>query len=131
TKEHENIVLSLYVILNHARESEDKTFLDPLKVISEVVDKDEITPFIENTVYESLHHYSEIVNLVTPHLNGWKYSRLPVLSEAILISSISKYYYVEPPIPKAIIIDVAVKLAKKYVDDKQAGFINAVLDEVL
>ncbi len=131
TKENYAIMAVLYSILNHARESSDSTFLNPHEVIINSLSEDEITPFIEDTVHESLAHYEEIVKMIIPHLNGWKYSRLPVLSEAILISSVAKYYYVEPRVPKAIVIDVAVELAKDYVDDKQAKFINAVLDEVL
>ncbi len=131
TREHAAIMLVLYDILNHARESSDATFLNPDEVIHNTLDKEEITPFVETTVYESLHHYEDIVTMIIPRLNGWKYSRLPVLTEAILVSSIAKYYYIEPPISKPIIIDVAVKLAKEYIDDKQAGFINALLDEVL
>ncbi|MCD8204916.1 MAG: transcription antitermination protein NusB [Coprobacillus sp.] len=131
TKEHYAIMAVLYSILNHARTSGDLAFLDPHEVIVNSLSEDEITPFIENTVYESLAHYEEIVGMIIPHLHGWKYSRLPVLSEAILISSVAKYYFIEPKIQKAVVIDVAVSLAKDYVDDKQAKFINAILDEVL
>ena len=32
---------------------------------------------------------------------------------------------------KPVVIDIAVSLAKKYSDDKQSSFINAILNEVL
>ena len=38
--------------------------------------------------------------------------------------------YVEK-IDKSIVINVAVDLAKKYIEEKQAKFVNAILDEVL
>ena len=40
------------------------------------------------------------------------------------------FYYVEK-IDKRIVINTAVELAKKYIEEKQAKFINAILDEVL
>ncbi|MBQ6731270.1 MAG: hypothetical protein IJR08_05125, partial [Bacilli bacterium] len=39
-------------------------------------------------------------------------------------------YYVEK-IDKRIVINVAVDFAKKYIEEKQAKFVNAILDEVL
>ena len=44
--------------------------------------------------------------------------------------SYAHFYYVEK-IDKRIVINVAVELAKKYIEEKQAKFINAILDEVL
>lgn len=44
--------------------------------------------------------------------------------------SYTHFKYIET-IDKAIVIDVAVKLAKEYIEEKQAKFINAILDEVL
>ena len=42
----------------------------------------------------------------------------------------SHFYYVEK-VDKRIVINVSVDLAKKYVDEKQAKFVNAILDKVL
>ena len=39
-------------------------------------------------------------------------------------------YFVEK-VEKRIVIDIAVNLAKKYIDDKQPRFINGILDGVL
>ena len=44
--------------------------------------------------------------------------------------SYAHYYYVEN-VDKKVVIDVAVSLAKKYIEEKQAKFINAILDKVL
>ena len=56
--------------------------------------------------------------------------RLPLLTQAVLLMSYAHFYYVEK-IDKSIVINVAVELAKKYIEEKQAKFINAILDEVL
>ena len=71
------------------------------------------------------------MNAYIPHLRNWKWERLPLLTQAILLMSYAHYYYIEK-VDKKIVINVAVDLAKKYIDDKQAKFINAILDsEVL
>ncbi len=41
--------------------------------------------------------------------------------------SYAHYKYVEK-VDAKVVINVAVELAKKYIDDKQAKFINAILD---
>ena len=89
-----------------------------------------IPPFVEDMVNVSLLHYGEAVDLFSAHLKDWKWERIPLLTQAILLMSYTHFKYIEP-IDKAIVIDVAVRLAKEYVEEKQAKFINAILDETL
>lgn len=85
-------------------------------------------PFVINVVTASLRNYGAIVNAYLPYLVKWKWERLPLLTQAILLMSYSHFYYVEKDVDKAVIINIAVSLAKKYIDDKQAKFINGILD---
>ena len=78
----------------------------------------------------SLKHYGDIKEAYGPYLKDWKWDRLPLLTQAILIMAYSHFYYVEK-VDKRIVINVSVDLAKKYIDEKQAKFINAILDKVL
>ena len=71
--------------------------------------------------------YGEIVKAFTPYLINWKWERLPLLTQAILLMSYAHYFYIEK-VERTVVINVAVNLAKKYIDDKQAKFINAILD---
>ena len=75
----------------------------------------------------SLKNYGEIKAAFTPYLKNWKWDRLPLLTQAILLMSYAHYKYVEK-VDAKVVINVAVELAKKYIDDKQAKFINAILD---
>lgn len=108
-----------------------KVFRDARQIIADVAEMpySQVSPYVKNVVAYSLQHYGEIVDVFVPHLNGWKWERLPLLSQSILIMSYA-HSKVEPD-DKKVIINVAVDLAKKYFDTKQAGFINAILDEVL
>ena len=91
---------------------------------------EQIDPVVINTVVFSLQKYGEIVEAYVPFLRNWKWERLPLLTQSILLMSYSHFYYAEK-VDKKIVINIAVDLAKKYIDDKQAKFINAILDEVI
>ena len=101
-----------------------------LSLLKEEYNETILPPFIEDMVNVSLLHYGEAVELFSKHLKDWKWERLPLLTQAILLMSYTHFKYIET-IDKAIVIDVAVKLAKEYIEEKQAKFINAILDEVL
>jgi N utilization substance protein B len=91
---------------------------------------DEVDDFIKNVVILSLTKYGIIRDAYIPYLKSWKWERLPLLTQAILLMSYAHYYFVEKS-DKRVVIDVAVNLAKKYIDIKQSQFINAILDGVL
>ncbi len=86
--------------------------------------------YVREVVVKTLLHEKEIISEIEPKLNKWKFSRLNRLAQAILLLSYAHYKYVEG-VDKAIVIDIAVHLAKKYLDDGDYKFINAVLDNVL
>ncbi|MCF0116452.1 MAG: hypothetical protein HUJ61_00190 [Bacilli bacterium] len=89
--------------------------------------------FVKTVVVKALINKQEIVNILEAALVNWKWERLPLLVQAILILSVAHYKYVGN-VDKAIVINVAVKLCKTYVNidkDEQHKFINGILDKVL
>lgn len=93
---------------------------------------EEIPLFILDSVNLSLLHYGEAVEALTPYLTNWKWERIPLLSQAILLMSYTHFYYVEKgKVDKKVVINTAVELGMKYVEEKQAKFINAILEKVL
>lgn len=131
-QEHYLIMTVIYNELDDYVFGKGNIFRDARELISETaeVPYEEVSPFVKTMVAESLNHYGEIVKAYEPLLKNWKWDRLPLLTQAILMMSYSHFYYVEK-IEKRIVIDIAINLAKKYIDDKQAKFINAILDGVL
>lgn len=128
---HLAIMTVIYNELVDFHYSEDQTFSrDAKELIQDMVGDipyEEIDPFIKDMVLVSLQKYGEIVNAYQPYLRNWKWDRLPLLTQAILLMSYTHFYFVEK-VDKKVVINIAVDLAKKYVDDKQAKFINAILD---
>ncbi len=85
---------------------------------------------LKQIIIYSLKNLKEIINNIEPYLNKWKFERLNYCIKSILIISYCNFTYVQD-IEKPIVIDCAVKLAKKYGDSDDYKFINAVLDKCL
>ncbi|MCQ3035725.1 MAG: hypothetical protein MJ248_05905 [Bacilli bacterium] len=112
--------------------SEGKTFRDAKELIAELCEQpyELVSDYIKISVASCLNNYGAIKEAYEPHLKNWKWDRLPLLTQAILLMSYAHFYYVEK-IEKRIVISIAVDLAKKYVEEKQGKFVHAILDEVL
>lgn len=103
------------------------------EILSEMetdVESIKVDKYIGTSVDLALRHYVDVINMVSPFLKNWTWERIPLLSQAIILMSVSHFYYVEK-VDKRIVIDVAINLAKKYIEEKQAKFIHALLNEVL
>jgi len=90
----------------------------------------EIDPFSKEVVIKATKHINDIIPVIDANLEKWKWKRLSRVSQAILLMSYTHYKYVEK-VDKAIVIEIAVKLAKRYLDKNDHKFINGVLDRVL
>ena len=122
-KSHEIAVSALYAMLIKIKNNQPIEFSEVVSTISE-------TPYDELPLLYSLKHYDEIIKNITPHLKDWKFSRLNLVTQAILIYSYAHYYYIGN-VNKAVVINIAVKLAKLYLVEDDYKFINGVLDGAL
>ena len=131
-QENTLIMTVIYDVLADDAAGKNQPFRDVNEIIMEMTGTPltDHSDYVQNMIASSLNHYGEIVNAFLPHLKNWKWDRLPLLSRAVLLMSYAHFYYVEK-IDKRIVINVAVELAKKFIEEKQAKFINAILDEVL
>ena len=86
--------------------------------------------FLKEVLIKSLKHENEIIEKLSSNLVNWKFSRLNICVQAILIIAYCNYFYCDNK-EKAIIINVAVKLTKKYADKDEYKFVNAILDKTL
>lgn len=109
-----------------------ETFRDATVLISELCEQPyaEVDAYVKNCVAASLNNYGAIKEAFEPLLKNWKWERIPLLTQSILMMSYAHFYYVEK-VDKKVVINTAVELAKTYVEDKQAKFVNAILDGVL
>ena len=131
-QQHYIVMTVIYDELNDYFIGGGKTFRDARDLISELCETsyDEVDDYIKSTVAATLNNYGTIRDAFIPFLRGWKWERLPLLTQSILLMSYAHFYYVEN-VDKKVVINVAVTLAKKYIDEKQGKFINAILEKVL
>lgn len=127
-QEQEKIMLTVYQYLFYQRmKSED--IVTELENVFEIP-YDEISVFAREVVVKTLLHQEEIDSIISENLVKWTLDRINLVAHAILLFAIGEYKYTEE-CNKAEMINVAVNLAKKYLDDKDYKFINALLNKAL
>jgi transcription termination factor NusB len=87
--------------------------------------------FVKAAVIETLKHLQEIIPVYNTFMNKWTFDRLNRVEQAILLLSYVHYYYIEEGVDKGVVIDVAIRLSKVYLEPKDYKFVNAILDKVL
>ena len=128
-QQHYIIMVAIYNELTDFTFGDKQVNRSAEDVISSLCECDikDVPPYIVDNVMVSLSKYGENKTAYAPYLKNWKWERLPLLTQAILLMSYSHFYFIEK-VDKVVVINTAVELAKKYIDDKQAKFINAILD---
>lgn len=123
---------ALYIIYSALVHRKADIAFAPDQAVSDLTEIDyyENDIFLRELVVKSLLHIDDIIIEISKHLVKWKFDRLNMLSQAILIMSYAHFYYVEK-IDKAILINIAVKFAKKFVPGDDFKYINAILDKVI
>ena len=127
-KEHELAMISIYDALTYSAMNEVFSLED---IMSQVFDMpyEEIPLFSKTLIIKTLAHINEIKPIFQEKMPKWNFDRLNLLEQAILLMSYT--HAKEEKGDKKIIIDVAVRLAKKYLDKDDYKFVNAILDNLL
>lgn len=89
--------------------------------------------YLKEVLLKALKNESKIIAYVQKFLRNWEFHRLNSTIQSILILAVCEYYLIDEKIDRAIIINNAVKLAKRYGDGgkKDYKFVNAVLENCL
>jgi N utilization substance protein B len=74
-------------------------------------------------------HISEIDEMISANLENWTLDRVSKADLAILRNATAEIMYVES-LPAAVSINEAVRLSRKYGDDKSYAFVNSVLSKI-
>ena len=75
-------------------------------------------------------HRDQIDELIRSQADNWRLERMPVVDRNILRLAIYEMLH-EPEVPKLVVVDEAIELAKKYGSDQSGRFINGLLDGLL
>ena len=107
--------------------------IDVESILSELSDcpYEEVDTYLKAVLIFSLKNLDQIKTAFEAHMKKWTFDRLNRVVQSILILSYVHYFNVEPDVDKGVVINIAVKLAKTYADEKDYRFVNAILDNVL
>ena len=123
TEAREKIMVILYQIDFYKKENIEYNLED---VFHENLEMD--NKYVKDIVNGVLENQDKIDETINKYLDNWDLDRLGKTDRAILrLSTYEMIYY---DTPKVVVINEAVELAKKYIDDKVVKLINAVLDKV-
>ena len=85
--------------------------------------------YIEKLVKGTSINQKKIDDLISLNLKNWKLSRIESLVRSILRISIYELLY-ETTVPKKVIFNEYIEIAKFFFDGEESSLINAVLDAV-
>ena len=119
----------LYQLELHAKETQDNPY--EFKECTEAAFSN--TNYIEETKEFSIElaqnvwdARSTIDPIINDKLRGWKIDRISIVDKSILRICIYEILN-SPQLPRSVVIDEAIELAKKYSDPESAKYINGIL----
>lgn len=129
-QQHELIMVSIYDALIYTEMNEEFSLEDILEGVY-MLPYDDIPYFSKEIVIKSLAHINEIKPIFQANMPKWNFDRLNAVERAILLMSYTHSKYSDEKADKRIIIDLAVRLSKKFLDKDDYKFVNGILDKVL
>jgi len=118
-----------FLVMQHVENPQPIDFKETLETVCNKP-YEECDIFLKELLIQALKNENEIIDKISSHLKNWKFDRLNSCVKSILIIALSNYFYCGNK-EKGIVINVAVKLAKKYGEKDDYKFVNAILDNCL
>lgn len=81
-------------------------------------------------VQGTLNHRERIDELISSQADNWRIERMPAVDRNILRLAIYELLH-EREIPKLVVLDEAIELAKKFGSEQSGRFVNGLLDGLL
>ena len=78
----------------------------------------------------ALEHLEEIDALIRRQAANWRLERMPAVDRNILRLAVYEFLY-ESDVPKLVVLDEAIELAKRFGSEQSGRFVNGVLDGLL
>jgi transcription antitermination protein NusB len=105
---------------------------EPGDALTELVgdgDETDYRAFVKDLVLGTLDHAPEADVLLGPLLEGWTIERLPTIDRLLLEMGTFELRH-RPQTPRAVVINEAVELAKKFSTEDSNRFVNGVLNAI-
>ncbi len=86
--------------------------------------------YAQELVRGTLAHLDEIDELIRGQAEHWRIERMPAVDRNILRLAVYEFLH-EVDVPKLVIVDEAIELAKKFGSEDSGRFVNGLLDGLL
>jgi N utilization substance protein B len=90
---------------------------------------DEVRGFAEDLFRVASDRLGEIDGLIGKHAQHWKMERMAAVDRNVLREAVAEFLGY-PKTPRAVVINEAIEIARRYSSPESATFINGVLDSV-
>ncbi len=86
--------------------------------------------YARKLVRGTLDHQEQIDKLIRQQAEHWRLERMPAVDRNILRLAVYEFLF-ETDVPKLVILDEAIELAKEFGTEQSGRFVNGVLDGIL
>lgn len=86
--------------------------------------------YARRLVEGTVTHRAELDELIRRHAENWRLERMPTIDRNILRMALYEMLH-HQGVPKVVIVDEAIELAKKFGSENSGRFVNGLLDGVL
>ncbi len=86
--------------------------------------------YARKLVEGTMQNCTAIDDLIREHAENWRLERMPMIDRNILRLAIYEMLH-ESSVPKVVIVDEAIELAKKFGSENSGRFVNGLLDGFL
>ncbi|WP_066385327.1 transcription antitermination factor NusB [Neobacillus mesonae] len=103
---------------------------EPSSAIEHVLDGEAGDEYLTGLVSGVVENKAKIDGLIVENLEKWSIDRLATVDRNLLRIAVYELMFLQEEVPKNVILDEAIEIAKIYGDDQSSKFINAVLSKV-
>ena len=90
---------------------------------------DEVRDYAEDLFRVATERAAEIDHLIEQHAVKWRMERMAVVDRNVLRAAVAEFVG-KPQVPKVVVINEAIEIARRYSSPESVNFINGVLDSV-
>jgi N utilization substance protein B len=86
--------------------------------------------YAETLIRGVLEHREKIDGLIREQASNWRLERMPIVDRTVLRIATFELLF-QPDVPRVVIVDEAIEIAKRFGSDQSGSFVNGVLDGLL
>ncbi|MBZ5629571.1 MAG: transcription antitermination factor NusB [Acidobacteriia bacterium] len=90
---------------------------------------DEVRGYAEDLFRVAADRAEEIDRLLEKHAMNWRMERMAAVDRNVLRAAVAEFFG-KPQVPKVVIINEAIEIARRFSTPESVNFINGVLDSV-